>query len=72
MQSVGASEKVFRLMDLVPSNHVLSKGKLLGEELSPVFLLCVIKKMPRKMCQAKENISQFCTNEPRAFVTYAV
>ncbi|KAF5203572.1 Abc transporter b family member 26 protein [Thalictrum thalictroides] len=26
MQSVGASEKVFRLMDLVPSDQVLSKG----------------------------------------------
>ncbi|KAM0931230.1 hypothetical protein ACQ4PT_000317 [Festuca glaucescens] len=27
MQSVGASEKVFRLMDLLPSKHLTSKGK---------------------------------------------
>jgi len=26
MQSVGASEKVFRLMDLLPSKHITSKG----------------------------------------------
>ena len=27
MQSVGASEKVFQLMDLLPSNQFVSKGK---------------------------------------------
>jgi len=27
MQSVGASEKVFQLMDLLPSNQFISKGK---------------------------------------------
>ena len=29
LQSVGASEKLFQLMDLVPSDQFLSKGKLI-------------------------------------------
>lgn len=41
MQSVGASEKVFRLMDLVPSTYSLSEGKLLRKKLSlSSFFLC--------------------------------
>lgn len=46
MQSVGASEKVFRLMDLVPSSYFLSKGKLLRKELSLHSFLMLLKMIP--------------------------
>jgi ABC-type multidrug transport system fused ATPase/permease subunit len=35
MQSVGASEKVFRLMDLLPSKQLTSKGK----KVKPIILI---------------------------------
>lgn len=49
MQSVGASEKVFRLMDLLPSRQLTSKGKT-AFNFTPSFeSLCLVILIGR-MC----------------------
>lgn len=41
MQSVGASEKVFRLMDLLPSRQLTSKGKIAFNLMPSFKSLCL-------------------------------